>query len=491
MRPEERLDLLLSQRQSGDAAATNEDTTTSSTGMTPSSDAHKRDEASEPATLLAADRFAVWGNAEPAPAFADRLEAQLLARFALPAVDLQQEAVIQSDAPARRERNRHAPIPAGNSPGTSHQHSVDSGNSQQLYGRSVGQDQQTDTSPERTPRAPLSLVPRQLRSIHISSRLLRQSVAAAVLLIVGSGVLAAAALGAGPGQPLYGVHRLEQGAWTTLATSPDERVRLHVQYAQEALNAFDAAVAQHASDQADRDALTTFEQEMQAAADGIAGLPAGNSRTALTAQLASLHTRGEQDLLAALPKLDWALRAEVTVAIGQLGVSVPHVNQASIAGANHNGNYVWTVTVTGSGFAPGAVLLIDGRPVGTAVSHSSTQLVVQVDSNQLSDGVHTVGVGNPDGTVSIVSGINSHRVPDDHGGSSGSGGSSSGSGHDGSGGSGGSGGGSSGGGGSTGGGGSGSGSGSGDGGGDHGGSGGSATPTPTPSPTATPGDGGH
>jgi hypothetical protein len=309
-------------------------------------------------------------------------------------------------------------------------------------------------------------------------------VAAAALLIAGLGALAAAAAAAGPGQPLYGVHRVEQSVWTDLANSPEERVRLHLQYAQQAIDDFDAAVVGHAGDQADRDALSTYDQELQAAAAGIAELPASDARDELAAQLASLRARGQRDLRAALPALEWPLRVDVTSALGQLGVGVPHIAQAIISGASHDGSYLWTVIVNGSGFAPDAVVLIDGRPMGTVISRSPTRLVAQIGANQLGDGVHAVGVGNPDGTASVVKGIASSRTPDDHGGSDGgSGGSDGGGDHGGSG---------SGGGSSSGG--SGGGSSSGDGGGgDHGGAGGSATPTPTSSPTpiTTPTPGSH
>lgn len=484
MQPEERLDILISQRQSGDVVAANDDITRPGTAESASSDWINRGHAGESDPLLAAaDRFAVWGNEDPAPAFADRLETELLARFAVPLGDIQLQGAIQGDAAVAGTREeRRMPAHEGALPGTLPQPHVDMDGRRQPQNEEDILHQQAGTTAGRTPRPPLLLLPRRLPQVR-TSRLLGYAAAAAVLFIIGSSALAAAALAAGPGQALYGMHRLEQGAWTDLATSPDERVRLHLQYAQEALGGFDTAVAQHANSQADRDALATFEQESQAAADGIASLPASDTRTALAAQLATLRGRAEQELLAALPKLDWSLRADVTVAIGQLGVSVPHVTQAAISGTSHDGNYLWTVTVTGSGFAPDAVLLIDGRPIGTVISRSTTSLVVQINGNQLSDGTYTVGVGNPDGTASIVTGITSSRAADDHGGSGGSGGGSSGGGdnHGGSGGDG------SGGGGSSGGG-SGSGDGSGSG---HGGSSGSASPTPTVSPTATPDNGGH
>jgi hypothetical protein len=252
--------------------------------------------------------------------------------------------------------------------------------------------------------------------------------AAAILLVGGLGTVAGAAVGAHPGQLLYGVHRLEQGAWADVANSPDERVQLHLRYSQEALDAFDAAVAHHADASTIRDALTTFEQEEQAAATEIAALPASDDRTALIGELGALRTCGQQQLHAALPALDWLLRADVTSALGQLGADVLHLTHASITGTSHDGLYIWIVTITGSGFAPGAILLIDDRPMGTVDSWSPTTLVAQIPGDQLGTGLHAVGIGNPDGTASLVTSVASSGGREGHGGSGGSGGGGNGSG---------------------------------------------------------------
>jgi hypothetical protein len=306
---------------------------------------------------------------------------------------------------------------------------------------------------------------RRLPRTH-ASRLLWQSLAAAVLLLSAIGAFVAASAGARPGQPLYGMHRLEQGVWADLASQPDERVRLHIQYAREALDAFDAAVAQHAGEPAVRDALATFAQEARAAETSLAALPDTDGRDMLSLQFAALRDRGQQHLHTALPELDWLLREDVTAELDRLGASVLHIAHASIAGASHDGRYLWIVTITGSGFAPDALVLVDGRPMGTIASWSPTVLVAQIPGDQLSGGAHTIGVGNPDDTASIVTSIVTRAAPDDHGGSGGSGG---GDGSHGGGAT------------ATPGGSSGSSGGGSSGGDEHGGtSGGSATPTPTP-----------
>jgi hypothetical protein len=472
MQPEERLDVLLSQRQSGNVPTADDGTRSAA-----STDRIQEREVaeSEPTALLgAADRFAVWGASEPSPAFADRLEAELLARFAI-----RSEKALNGTIPLAAPASDAADGRVVGSTAAPAQPSAVPLGLPRMHRQSTAPVRRLAPSVAAT-QLPAALLSRAHRPQPHGrmSRLLLSAVAATVLLSVGAGALAAAAASAGPGQPLYGVHRVEQEVWVGLASSHEERVRLHLHYAQEALDAFTAAVMHRSAGQADRDALTTFEQETQAAATEIAGLPVGDARDELAAQLASLNARAEQDLRVALLALDWPLRVEVTTALSQSGASVSHVTQASITGASHDGNYLWTVTVNGAGFSPGAFVLIDGRQMGTVVSRSVTRLVAQLDATQLGDGVHTVGVGNPDGTASIVTGVMSIRATNDHGGSggnsTGSGGGSSGSGS---------------GGGSGSGSGSGEGSGSGDGGsvgGDHGGSGGSCTPPPPPTPRPTP-----
>lgn len=212
-----------------------------------------------------------------------------------------------------------------------------------------------------------------------------------------------------------------------LSNDADRRVRVHLQNAQQALDAFDTAVAQHDGAPGVNAALATFTQQEQAAAAGVAALPAGDERDALAAQLAALRDRAQHDLRSALIGLNWATRAEVTAVLRTLGEAAPWVTQATITGTTIDGNYIWIITINGADFSPSALLLIDGQPTGTIVSQSPTTLDARIPGNLLSAGAHTIGVGNPDDTASIVSSMTS-AAQDDHGGSSDGGG-----GHDGSG----------------------------------------------------------
>jgi len=483
MQPDERLDALLSRRQrDGGAGATDAAGTTAGTGMAATS-ADEGANGQRP-LLDAADRLAVWGDADPSPAFADRLEAHLLARFAArPLGDAPRQFAAAPTPPTERQGPQRGvangaadPVTGGPVPAGMGARPAAAANAPlPLAGR-------PDAAPGAAPetaaaadgaRAPGRLATRRPSGIR-AVRPLWRAVAAALLLVVGGGAIAAAGAGAAPGQPLYGVHRFEQGLRSGLANSPEERVRLHLQYARDALAAFNAAIAHQSGASAYRDALAALADEERTARADLEDVPAGAERDALAAQLAGVRDDGRRDLLLALPPLDWATRAEITIVLGQLGGSAPRIARAAAAGASHDGNYTWTITVEGSGFAPGAVALINGQPMGTVISRSATTLVAQIPGGDLRDGTISVGVGNPDGTAAIVANVAaSHQ--DDHGGRGSPTPQATAGGDDHGGGSGGSGGG--------GGGGPGGGGGSG-GSDDHGGD--SAPPTPTPAPTSTP-----
>jgi hypothetical protein len=421
MQPEERLDALVSHRQQSGA---NRSPDSAQAG--PSSDQPEAGPPDVGALLGAADHVAVWGTADPSPTFADRLEAALLARFAA-----QPDMLRSSGTSFAEEPDETQPSTLVKTSGEhADQLPMRRDASISRNGQGVAAHERRDSLPSGGVSSHL-LPGHQIQPGHHlqrrAVRLLWPAVAAAVFLLVGTAAIAAVAMDARPGQLLYGVHRLEQTITTDLTTSPAERVRLHLSYAQQALEAFLTDVAQHASERADQEALMAFEQEEQAAQTGLAGLPASAAREALVAQLAALRQRGQADLYGTLPALDWPMRADVTVALGQLGARVPHLGQASLTGVTQNGTYIWLVTVTGSGFASKAVVLIDGQPMGTVVVQSPTRLVAQIPGAQLQAGSYSVGVGNPDDTATLVTGVQSGGVPDDHGGSGGHDGGGSGS----------------------------------------------------------------
>jgi hypothetical protein len=249
------------------------------------------------------------------------------------------------------------------------------------------------------------------------SRVFWQALAAAVVLTFAGGAMAVAAA-APPGSPLYGLHRWEDGVRVSLAASPADRTRLHLRYATDALVALDRAVAQRQGNPTYGDALATLRREQAAAARDLAQVPAGHGRDALTAQLSSLRTQARHDLRAALGSRSWPDRLSTTSALAELGDAVPSVAHAVVA---HESDRRWQVTLSGAGFQPGAVLLVNGVPMGTAHVVSPNLLTAEV-SDVASLRHVALGVGNPDGTAAATESVaTASETPtpggsDDHGG---------------------------------------------------------------------------
>ena len=133
-------------------------------------------------------------------------------------------------------------------------------------------------------------------------------------------------------------------------------------------------------------------------------MPTGAARTALAADLATLHADEVTTLRAALAPLGWQDRILTTEALGALGVVVPRVSSATID-LNDAGDTHWPVTLTGSGFAPGAVLLVNGQPTGIVTGVSAGGLSGELLLGANAPVPPALGVGNPDGTAAITRSI--------------------------------------------------------------------------------------
>ena len=144
------------------------------------------------------------------------------------------------------------------------------------------------------------------------------SLAAAILLALTVTTFTVAA-NASPGSAFYGVRRWQEDARTNLTNSDAERAKLHLQYATDALDALDAAVAQHACRARTDEALGRFTDEVRQAQDALAPVPAGADRDTISASLDDLRARGRHDLRAALPSLGWSGRITTTSALGEVG----------------------------------------------------------------------------------------------------------------------------------------------------------------------------
>ncbi len=242
-------------------------------------------------------------------------------------------------------------------------------------------------------------------------RLLWPALAATLLLAIGMTTFTAAAL-AGPGSPLYGLHKWEQNLQANLTGSAADRAQLHISNAQDALFALHSAVANHQTGTTYDDALATFRDEIRAAASSLESVPVGGERVTLSAQLDQLHAKGIVDLHTALPVLSWPQRIDTTGVLAEIGDQALTVTQADMVYSGH-GQHLWTITITGSGFQSGAVLLVNGRPAGTVLSVTPTKLVAQMPGDDSAPRPGSIGVGNPDDTAAVTTSITSHEANDD------------------------------------------------------------------------------
>lgn len=220
--------------------------------------------------------------------------------------------------------------------------------------------------------------------------------AAAVVLALGLGLLSVAAA-APPGSPLFGLRRLEENVQLVVSAQHTDRANLYLAHAHQWL-ADARAAARQRDDSTYLAALRALRDDDAAAASEISRLPLSGDRTTLEAKLATLRADERATLREALPSISWSARVITTRALGDLGVSVPRVTSATVV-AEGDG---WRVTLAGTGFESGAVLLLNGQPAGAVIAVSDSRLVATLPSESLPSGPGTLGVGNPDGTAAAI-----------------------------------------------------------------------------------------
>jgi hypothetical protein len=236
---------------------------------------------------------------------------------------------------------------------------------------------------------------------------------AAVILLALTITTFTVAANASPGSALYGVRRWQEDARTNLAMTDADRAKLHIQYATDALDALDAAVAQHASANIYDEALGRFTDELRQANDALALVPAGSDHDSISASLEDLRARGRRDLRAALPSLDWSGRITTTSALKDLGIPTLTITKVTGVRTSTQTGHVWTITITGSGFQNGAILLVRQRPAGHVVSVTPSQIVAQISGGEDDSLPHNIGVGNPDNTAATTTQVASEHDDDD------------------------------------------------------------------------------
>ena len=419
MLPEERLDTLLSRHIQNENSQERHQHVDNGDDAHDGDDGDNRDDGREDYADLqplldASGRLTALNGAEPSPDFADRLETLFLATAAslsdhgaAPASFDDSMAARFADTAPPRLGNDYPTLPGVRWDELDSMDSIDKMDNQATVADSMDSmdNQATVADNAIAPLAPVPLRPRP-----VWRRLVWSALAAALLLAIGATTFTAAAA-AGPGTPLYGLHRWEQGVQVSMAGSAADRAKLHLEYAREALVALDAAVAARQTGSTYDDALATYRDEMSAASTSLAAVPTGGDQSALVAQFGQLRAQGRSDLHAALAVLPWAQRITTTSALVGLGDNAPTVTHAEMVYSGH-GQHLWRITVTGSGFQPGAILLVNGQPAGEVLSVTPTTLVAQMTGDDSAPLPASIGVANPDNTAAVTSSIRSSEQND-------------------------------------------------------------------------------
>lgn len=218
---------------------------------------------------------------------------------------------------------------------------------------------------------------------------------AAVLALVclGLGIAASNSL---PGDLLYGVKRLEQQIALASAGSLADRARLQITQLQGALNDLEAEVNDGHSDDDIQQALSMMSMETSDSQAAVAALPAGAARDAIEQSLGETLRSERAALYQLLAHVDWSLRVAFTRQLGVLGAPVPTLARVAVT---QRSNTTLTLKLTGTNFVPGAMVVINGTPLGTVSQNTPTELVAQINASDWPGRANTVGVLNPDSTA--------------------------------------------------------------------------------------------
>ena len=238
-----------------------------------------------------------------------------------------------------------------------------------------------------------------------------------LLLLLGTGVLVAAAQMTNPDSPLYVVKHWEQQVQVSLAHSPENQAHLDLQFAQDRLKTL-VTLADAVHVQAYSEALVELDQQLSAAARASHGLPAGAEQDRVESQLATLQAEARHTLRGLLPQLALAERLLTTDELGRLGETVPHLVSAEVIPPAHQGGQA-IISIAGEDIQPGAQLLVDSRlmDVRGSLQNGWDVFVANWVGNQHPQ---RLGILNPDGTAAQTTTITLNSS-DDHGNNNGNG----------------------------------------------------------------------
>ena len=235
---------------------------------------------------------------------------------------------------------------------------------------------------------------------------------ALLVLLLGSGILVAAAQVTNPTNPLYALKHWEQQVQVSLSGSLAGQAELNVQSARDWLNTLPGlADATHAGQY--RQALENFDQQLSRATQTVDALPAGPDQARIGHDLATLQADARKMLHSLLLQLAVPEQQVTTDELERLGDTVPHLTQVDVTLPAHPNGQA-SISILREDLQVGATLLIDGRMVTANGAFQNNRYLFTLNwkGNQHP---HSIGIVNPDGTVAQTTAITLHTASDDNG----------------------------------------------------------------------------
>src|SRR6266702_196490 len=217
-----------------------------------------------------------------------------------------------------------------------------------------------------------------------------------LVLLLGTGILVAAAQVTNPANPLYVIKHWEQHVQVSLTNSPENRAELDLQSAREQLHSL-AGLANAAHEEAYLQTLSAFDQQVRGAESATQALPVGPQHERLSNELTALDVEARHTLRGLLPQLDVPERLITTDELGRLGETVPHLLSVEVV-LSAPANEQATISISGDNIQPGAQLLVDGQIMEAQGTYQDGLSVFTINWSG-SQHPASIGILNPDDTA--------------------------------------------------------------------------------------------
>ncbi len=212
------------------------------------------------------------------------------------------------------------------------------------------------------------------------------------------GILTAAAQSL-PGDSMYSLKQAEYQFTLIFSGDQQNRTSSEIDQLHDVLNDLRMVVDDGRHDDAIQLALAAVIAKTSDSRKAVAALPAGTERQQAQQELSSGLGEEDQALRQLLNQVDWPMQLAFTQQLGVLGDAVPTATHI-VALMQANGTVL--ITLTGTHFAPGAELMINGRPGGVISKITPVQLVAVISKAAWNADTQAFGIRNPDGTAAQI-----------------------------------------------------------------------------------------